>query len=202
MKKIILLVIAVFAFIGVSAQERTVDLGLGNLIDLTKTKNVAYNGTASDRLIPTTRDTIDYYLQISNYPGGAPMHFYAVITLDTIGGADTTVAITVQGKKFANQAYSDIIASALTSAVSAEQQNVKTTLGVTSYLTGTTASATDILKQQVTTNSDTITVAARTYTEVATNALYYKFLKFRLILQGNDFTGVGIRVKRVEIQFF
>jgi len=202
MKKIIILIFAMFVFLGLSAQERTVDLGNGKLIDLTITKNVAYNGGTSDRLLPTTRDTIDYVLQVSNYTSGAPMHFYAVITLDTIAGVDTTVAITVQGKKFANQAYSDIIASALTSVVSAEQLNVKTTLGVTSYLTGSTASAVDILKQQTTTNSDTITTAVRTYTEIATNAMYYKYLKFRLILKGNDLVGTGVKVKRVEIQFF
>jgi hypothetical protein len=201
MKKIILLFSLILFAVSLMAQERTVDLGNGNLIDITKTKVVAYNGGTSDRLLATTRDTIDYFVKVSNY-GSGPLHFYAVITLDTIAGVDTTVAITVQEKKFANESYTDIIASALTSVVSAEQKVVKTSLGVTSILTGTTAAATDYINDITASNTDTVIVAARSYTQVANPILYYSYLKFRLIIKGNDSVGTGIRVKRVELQFF
>jgi hypothetical protein len=201
MKKTILLFSLILFAVSLMAQERTVDLGNGNLIDITKTKVVAYNGGTSDRLLATTRDTIDYFVKVSNY-GSGPLHFYAVITLDTIAGVDTTVAITVQQKKFANESYADIIASALTSVVSAEQKVVKTSLGVTTLFTGTTAAATDTYLDMAAANSDTINVAARTYTQLANTSLYYSYLKFRLIIKGNDSVGTGIRVKRVELQFF
>lgn len=201
MKNIFLILSLVLFAIGLSAQERTVDLGAGNAIDITKIKSIAYNGGLSDRLIPTTRDTIDYFVKVSNYNSG-PLHFYANITLAPIAGTDTTVAITVQEKKTASESYSDIIASSLTSVISAETNIIKTSLGVTTTLTGTTASAVDIIKQQVTTNSDTLTAAARTYTQVANSLLYYQYLKIRLILTGNDSVGTGVKVKRVEIQFY
>jgi hypothetical protein len=200
MKKIFSLLFLIAICYSISAQERTVDLNSG-LVDITVKKNIAYNGTTSDRLIPTTRDTIDYYVQLSNY-GPGPLHFYAVFTFDTIAGADTTIAITVQEKKFASQTYTDIIASSVTSAITAEAQVVKTSLGVISEFTETVAGATDIISAVVSTNKDTVTVAARSITRTPNTLIYYKYLKFRLILQGNDNVGTGIRVKRVELQFF
>jgi hypothetical protein len=180
------------------AQERTVNLGL---VDLTTTKNVAYNGGTNDRLIPTTRDTIDYYVQLSNYTAGHPLHFYCVFTFDTIAGIDTTIAITVQEKKFASESYTDVIASATTGVIRNDTSVVKTSLGLSEF-TETTASAVDFLQQTTIANKDTLTVAARSLTRVSNTLLYYKYLKFRLILQGNDSVGTGIRIKRVELQFF
>jgi hypothetical protein len=201
MKKIFSLLFLLAFTICLVAQERTVDLNGGKILDLSKVKTIGFNGGTLERLLPTTRDTIDFTLKVANL-GTAPMHFYAVITLDTIAGVDTTVAITVQGKNFANQAYSDIIASALTSVVSAEQLNVKTSLGVITDFTETTASATDILRQVTVGNSDTLTVAARSLTRLTNPVLYYSYLKFRLILKGNDSVGTGIKIKRIEINFF
>lgn len=185
----------------VQAQERTVNLNGGAALDLNVSKWYAYNGTTADRLLPTTRDTIDYVIQVKNQ-GSGPLHFYAAITLSPVSGADTTVAITVQQKKFSGESYSDIIASALTSAVTAEQINVKTTLGVTTEYTSTVASATDYFNDEITTNTDTTLVSARTITNVANTLLYPRYIKFRLILKGNDSVGTGINVKRIEIQFY
>ncbi len=181
MKKLFILSILSLFFCGLYAQERTVDIGSG-LVNTVITKNVAYNGGTSDRLIPTTRDTIDYYVQLSNYDAGHPLHFYFNFTFDTIAGADTTVSVTIMEKKFSSESYSTLIAAATTSAVGSEYQYVRTSLG--------TINAID-------------TTGYKYYTSAKPNTLlYYKYLKARLILKGNDITGTGIRVKRVELQFF
>lgn len=200
MKKLITLLFLVISFVALS-QERTVYLNNNTALDLNVAKWYAYNGTTADYLLPTTRDTIDFVLQVSNQ-GSAPLHFYAVITLAPIAGADTTVAITVQQKKFSGEAYSDVIASALTSAISTETLVVKTSLGVITPATTTIASATDYFIDETTTNTDTITVAARTITSLVNTLLYPRYMKFRLIIKGNDSVGTGIKVKRLEIQFY
>lgn len=201
MKKIIIfLAMSIMAIVAVG-QERTYIFNNGNALDLTTTKWIAYNGTASDYLIPTTRDTIDYVVLVKNQTSD-PLNFYAVFTFDTIAGADTTVAISVDYKMFNSQSYSSLIGSVNTSAISAETLVTKTTLGVTSYETRTTASAVDLLRQTIIANNDTITVAQRVQTAQVNPVLYYRYLKFRLIINGNDHTGTGIKVKRLEIQFF
>lgn len=219
--KNILLVIALLTVTFLHAQERTVDLYGGKLFNLTSGSKIAYNGTTSDRLIPTTRDTIDYYIRLEANQTKAT-HFYANFTFDTVAGADTTIAITVQGKKFASETYADIIASAVTSAVSAELQVSKTSLGVTTEFTETQTiaqhtitGAAFTIKQDTATfkyyPADSLKVPATTFTEAAqtvtvtkvvNSSLYYGYLKFRLILQGNDSVGTGIKVKRIELQFF
>lgn len=210
MKNFVNIILVFLAFLVLScipamSQERTVNLAGGNnLVDVRNTKNVAYNGSASglDRLIPTTRDTIDYYVILSNYDPG-PLHFYAAFNFDTIAGVDTTVAITVQEKKFANEDYTDLIASAVTAgSIRNDTIAVRTSLGVTTVATNTTAAAVDIFRGTIIANNDTLTVAQRVTTEVANTLLYYRYLRFRLILQGNDSVGTGIKVKRVELQFY
>ena len=197
MKKYILTTLLFVFAITAFAQERTVYLNNNKVFDLSKETWYAYNGNTADRLIPTTRDTIDYIIRVDNGQMGKPMHFYANFTFDTIAGADTTIAITVMGKKFNSESYADIIASALTAEVTGELQVSKTTLGAVSEGTWTTAGATDTFNADSTT-----TVASRSTTFLANSTLRYGYLKFRLILQGNDVTGTGIKVKRLELQFF
>ena len=183
MKKFITFItIALFLAVGIQAQERSVNIaGTNNLINLINTKTVDYNGTTSDRLIPVTRDTIDYYVILGNFDKG-PTHFYAQFTFDTIAGADTTVLITVQEKKFANEAYTDVIASAATSAIGGEVKVVKTSLGLVTEFTET--------------------IVATNTTRLVNTLLRYRYLKFRLILPGNDSVGTGVKVKNVRLIFF
>jgi hypothetical protein len=203
MKKILSFIFMVALIGSLAAQERSVNLlGYGKVLDLKTTKNVPYNGGGSDQLIGTTRDTIDYYVILSNYEQGHPINFKALITLEPITTADTTVSIGVYQKTFTAESYSALIAPAATSQITTETTVSKTTLGVTNQITYTTASATDIIRQIVTTDSDTVTVAARTTTVLNNASLYYKYLMFRLIIAGADYTGSGIKVKRVELQFF
>jgi hypothetical protein len=201
MKKILFLICFLLVGLGSIAQERTVVLNSGNYIDLNTTKWYAYAGTTSDYLIPTTRDTIDFVLLVKNQSSD-PLNFYASITMAPIAGADTTVAITVQQKMFENGTYADLIASALSSAITTTVITNKTTLGVTLTQTNTTAAAVDYLRQKTVGNSDTLNVAQRIETVQLNPSLYYRYLKFRLILQGNDKVGTGIKVTRFEINFF
>lgn len=178
MKKLFIFSILILLVCALFAQERTVNLGI---IDLKTTKNVPYNGTTNDRLVPTSRDTIDYTVTFSNYDAG-PIHWYANFTLDTIAGADTTISVTVLGKKMASEtAWATLKAAATSSAVSAELQVSNTSFAI---------NAVD-------------TTSLKNYTSEKLNTLLYnKYMNFRLILKGNDHTGTGIRVKRVELQFF
>jgi hypothetical protein len=201
MKKFIIFSMLALTALFVQAQERTVNLNAGLPLDLKVSQWYAYNGLTADRLIPTTRDTIDYVLQLKNQTAG-PLHFYALITFDTIAGVDTTVSVTVQQRKFASETYADIIAAANTAVISAEIKVVKTSLGVTTEYTETVAAATDYFNDEITTNTDTTLVSARTITKVVNTSLYPGYLKFRLILNGNDSVGTGVKVKRIEIKFY
>lgn len=232
MKNFILISLLAFLFAGlVPAQERTVNLYPNGVFDLktANTLSVGYNGSTSDRLIPTTRDTIDYYIAVKNQ-SAEPLHFYARFQFDTIAGADTTIAITVQYKKFTSESYSDLIASALTSAIGADTAVTKTTLGVTTEYTATGAQAnstiagynstvpsylaitdsiggystdtTTVASYVIANAAQTITNGAVTTTKLANTALYYGYLRFRLILQGNDHVGTGIKVERIDLQFY
>jgi len=202
MKKYLLLFILSVVTIIATAQERTITLNNGNALDLTTTRWIAYNWSSTlDNFVPTTRDTIDLVVLVKNQ-SNAPLNFYASLTFAPVTTADTTIAITVQEKMFESGTYADLIASALTGAITTTTIVNKTTLGVTVQQTNTTASAVDLLRQTVIANNDTLTVAARTQTVQANPLLYYRYLKFRMILQGNDHTGTGIKLNRFEIQFF
>lgn len=221
MKKVIFLFTGIIVAINAFCQERTVDINFGKLLNVSEIKKIAYNGTASDRLIPTTRDTIDYYIQLTNMPA-TPLHFYVNFTFDTIAGADTTISITVQKKMFNSESYTDLIAASTTSAVTAELQVSKTSLGVTSEYTVTETIASHNLVSAAHTlltdttglagyPADSISVPAyniveaahtATSTKVVNASLYYGYLKFRLIISGNDSVGTGIKVKRLELTFF
>lgn len=204
MKKLILVLFLLVGYL-LNGQERTVLLK-STPVDLTTTKVVAYNGNTSDRLIPTTRDTIDYYLIISNYPKD-PIHPYVNITLDTIAGVDTTVNVILMYKKFASESYSTLT-SGLSSVINGEVQKAVTSLGVISEFTETYTYAAHTLLTDTTGlagyPADSISVPSYTasVSSVVNSALYFTYFKVRLIISGNDSVGTGIKVKRVEIAFF
>lgn len=181
MKKFISILFCLAVILQLSAQERSVNIaGTNTLIDATVIKNIAYNGGTSDRLIPTTRDTIDYYVILSKWEPG-PQHWYANFTLDTIAGADTTISITVLGKQMNSQSWSTLKAAVTSSAVSAELQVSNTSIGSINSVD---------------------TTGLKYYTSFKPSLLVsYKYLLFRLIIKGNDLTGTGIKVKRVELNF-
>lgn len=193
MRKLIFLLVAFVALVA-NAQERTVtqlvfDRGL---LD----KNYSYYDYVGDAtydiLIPTTRDTIDVPFDTKKANG---FNYNVICKFSPRTTADTTVKILVLGRNSTNESYTTIQTDS--SAVVTTAGVVKT---VNSIKTATIASAVDIIKQQTTTNQDTITTAIRTITFNA--KVEYRYVTVRLILSGNDSVGTGVKVDEVELKLW
>jgi hypothetical protein len=150
-----------------------------------------YDGGASDYLIPTTRDTIDFRFDTKKHN---PFDFNITMVYDTIAGIDTTVTVLVLGRNNDYEAWTTI--STNVSAVVSAQ----ITQTIASVKTASIASAVDIIHQQTTTNADTINVAARTIT--FTNKSCYQQICIRAILTGNDSVGTGAKIIYVALKTF
>jgi hypothetical protein len=188
MKKIFIILslfaVVLFACNPSKAQERTVTRTLATGIYYDK-----YTGSTSDVLTPTTRDTIDfiYVYQSPEYVSKVAVK----IRYDIVVGADTTVAASFFGKEFSDDAtYVQVIASATSSAVAAN--NTVQVLALDPYT---------VEAQYVTGRvmlGDTINVA-HNFTPFDFS---YRYYRLRLILQGNDATGTGVKVDEVEVKFY
>jgi hypothetical protein len=162
------------------AQERTVLLNDGKTFDLSVSKEYNYLGTGSDRFLPTTRDTIDFVLKVSNWSGAT--HFYATFKLSPIAGADTTVRIIVLYKNDEGESYKTLKATATGAAITATSYYTSTSLGVINSVD---------------------TAGFKYYTSNRPNPiLCYKYINFRLVLLGNDSVGTGIKLDRLSLQFY
>lgn len=181
MKKFISILFLAALMLTSFAQERTVLLNDGKVFNLSLSKEYDYTGTASDRLIPTTRDTIDFVMKIANWgPGGT--HFYATVKLSPIAGADTTIRIVVLYKHDEGESFSQLKATATGTAVTTTVYYTSTSLGVINSVD---------------------TAGFKYYPSMRPNPLlFYKYINFRLILLGNDSVGTGIKVDRVSLQFY
>lgn len=181
MKKIFSILFLTALVLTAVAQERTVLLNDGKVFNLALNKEYDYAGTVSDRLIPTTRDTIDFVMKVTNWgPGGT--HFYATFKLSPISGADTTVRIVVLYKHDEGESWSTLKSTATGTAVTSTVYYTSTSIGTIN-------------------SSDT--TGMKYYTSFKPNALLmYKYINFRLILLGNDSVGTGIKVERVSLQFY
>jgi hypothetical protein len=189
MKKLFLFLAILVSFSAAFAQERTVTtvIPVGNTY-------YKYAGTSSDVLIPTTCDTID---MVFAYQGSGYVKKVAVKSrFDMRTTADTTVKVSVFGKEFSDDdTYVEIIPVATSSAVTAN--NVIQVL--TSDYTETIGTFTAILRQQTTTNADTITYPAQTITPLDKS---YRYYRVRYILSGNDSVGTGVKLDEIEIKFY
>lgn len=194
MKKLIALSIFIFTCVISNAQERTVQLNNGQALDITTIKTIAYNwASSSDNLVPTTRDTIDFELIISNYYSG-PINVTANVTFNPILLADTTVSVGLLCKEMNSQSYSTLVAGSLSSAVTTTVQKSITTLGVVNETI-----VNDTTKIM---NHASPSLKSLYYSSVIKNPLlYYRYLKVRCILQGNDSLGTGVKISRVELNF-
>jgi len=184
MKKLFVLFALFALIISASAQERTVNITVPAGDTYYK-----YTGTTSDVLIPTTTDTIDlvFWFRVDDY-----IEKVAVKSrFDMRTTADTTVAITVMGKEFSDDAtYVDVIASSLSGAVTA---NNTVAIDVSDPY--------DVESQYVTgrvTGGDTVNVAHN----ITPFDKSYRYYKVRYILQGNDATGTGVNIDEVEIKLY
>lgn len=148
--------------------------------------------TTYDILIPTTRDTIDVPFDVRKSQG----YNYSIITkFSPRTTADTTVTQKIYGRNSENESWT-LISTNVSSAVTTS--NIVQTINSSS--TATIASATDLIKQTVSTNQDTITVAARTITySIETR---YRYLLVRNILTGDDHTGNGVKIDEIELKLW
>lgn len=185
MKKIILfLVLTAIAFAcgnpSAYSQERTISKTMTNGVYYYK-----YTGVAADTLTSTNQDTIDFVLQ---YQSPQYVKKIAVKTkFDTIAGADTTVAISVFGKEFSDDAtYVEVIPSTLSAAVSAD--------GIVKVLTSDPYT----VEAAYTFGADSVT-AAHNHTPFDKS---YRYYRVRYIIQGNDATGTGIEIDEIEFKIY
>jgi hypothetical protein len=184
MKKLIFVLALMFAFAISEAQERTVTRTLpsGTYYD-------KYTGGASDVLIPTTRDTIDYIFvyQSSDYVTKIAVK----VRFDMRTTADTTVLTSLFGKEFSDDGtYVEIVASSASSAVTAN--NVVDILVSDPYV---------LEAQYITgrvTGGDTVNVA-HNHTPFDKS---YRYYRLRLILAGNDSVGTGVNVDEIEFKIY
>lgn len=194
MKKFVTFILVAFVALAINAQERTVTMLTFDrgLLD----KNYSYYdyiGDATyDILIPTTRDTIDIPFDTKKANG---FDYNVIVSLSARAGVDTVVYIKVLGRNSLNEDYTEIQFDS--SAVVTVAGVVKT---LNSVKTATIASAVDIIKQQTTTNTDTITTAVRTITFNAKKE--YRYITVRLILPYNDSVGTGVKVDEVELKLW
>ena len=152
---------------------------------------LAYTGTTSDYLLPTTRDTIDFRYDTK---ASSLYDFDAILTYDKIVGIDTTVTVQMLGRNSDNESWTTI-STHVSSVVSG-----LITQSIASSKTATVASAVDFLQQTIAANKDTLTVATRTITY--TEKTRFRFLTIRCILTGNDSVGTGIKIKKVELKLW
>lgn len=217
MKNLILLFCLVFSF-SLFAQEREVEKNMGS------GTYYKYTGTAADTLTDTNQDTIDFVLE--NRGPGYVRKISVKSRFDVIDGADTTVAISVFGKEFEDDAtYVQIIASTLSDAVAADN-TVKivsadytettasyasttaqyiSTAGVDTLLTDTTGlsgyPADSIISTgyAITNAAQTMTNATQTVTPLDKS---YRFYRVRYIIEGDDATGTGIKIDEIEFKLY
>jgi len=188
MKKLLIIsllfALAMFACNPGQAQDRTVTTTMSN-----GTYYAKYTGVAADTLGDVDQDTIDY---IFVYQSPQYVTKVAVkIRYDIVVGADTTVAASLFGKEFSDDAtYVSVIASTVSGAVTAN--NTIHTLALDPYATEA---------QYVTariTGGDTVDVAHN----ITPFDFCYRYYRLRLIIQGDDAVGTGIKVDEIEFKVY
>ena len=182
---------------------------------------LAYTGTTSDYLIPTTRDTMDFRYDTK---ASSLYDFDVVLTYDKIVGIDTTVTVQMLGRNSDNEIWttistnvSSVVSGVITQSIASSKTATVASYTITdpSHTTvGTTFTATVDTsrlkyypaKNQVfpaitfTEGAQTITAAAQTITY--NNKTHYRLLAIRCILTGNDSVGTGIKIKKVELKLW
>ena len=184
MKKFLLFIGFILFSTVLFAQERVVTLTMAD-----NTTYKKYTGTTTDYLVPTTRDTIDVLFV---YQGAGVIKKIALKSrFDMVTTADTTVAVSVFGKEFADDpTYVQVIGSTVSNVVTSN--NVVQILSNDYYIN--TAAATDEFKPD-----STITIAARIATPFDKS---YKYFRVRYILSGNDSVGTGVKIDEIELKLY
>lgn len=187
------------------AQERTVTKQMSK-----NTTYYEYTGTSADTLVSTNQDTIDFVLE---YRNSSHVKKIAIKSkYDLIGLADTTVAVSVFGREFEDDAtWVQIIASAVGSDVNADNTVQVLTSDYTetygSYLSTVAAHklASDTTGYKyypadtISVPSYAITNAAQTITPLDKS---YRQYRIRYIIQGESALGSGVKIDEIEFKVY
>jgi hypothetical protein len=172
-----------------------------------------YNGLVTDLLDGSTYDTITFVLTLDK---PFPMQVYTKTWFTLKGTADTTIACTFSGKVFDDDAYT--LMGSGTYAGSADAGVVLSTIGLdvsTSLFdtTKTTYGAVQTIVMDSTkkwhtgtdrglyTGTIGIDNPKKMYTATITKSLafpFYRTLRLRYIIAGNDHTGTGVYLHAIE----
>jgi len=191
MKKLVILVLLAFSFASY-AQERTVENSFGrNPITSLNYSYFEVNGGSSDKLISTTRDTIDYVFDTKK---SKLFDISAMVTLDTIAGADTTATFAILGRNSENDSW-NAIASTTTSAVATDDVFTELTTYASYY-------EQHVIDTTLTSGAIAIDTVSYYVTNVDYSAVSYRWINLRLIIDGDDATGTGISVDKVELKLW
>ena len=184
MKRLFIL-LALFALIvNASAQERTIEktLRAGYAYTL-------YDGDDADTLTPTNQDTIDYVLTVRNV--GLVKKIAIKTKFNPIAGADTTVLVSLSGKEFSDDSYSDLISGTLTSAVTSD--------GVVQVLTALPSFQSFNVPF---TNPSAGTADTLKYPTVIQTDYSKRLYRIRYIIQGDAAVGTGIEIDEIEFKLY
>lgn len=205
MKKLI--IIMIFAFLGLAnfAQERTVTKQMSR-----NTTYYRYSGTAADTLVSTNQDTIDFVIEYRN--AGYVKKVAVKSKFDLVALADTTVAISVFGREFSDDAtWVQIIASAVSDDVNADNtvaiSTSDWTVPVASYtstvaahtLASDTTGFSTYPADSIFVPSYVITNAAQTATPLDKS---YRQYRIRYIIQGSSALGSGVKIDEIEFKVY
>ena len=238
MKKLILTLFIALLGMAIYAQERTVNLNnlfsRGQAWNLSKNGvRISYTGGASDVLIPTTRDSIEFTLRVGDLNRhNHPLHFKVTINSKGVGGTDTTFNVNSDYKISVLDTYAEVVPDVLssvnpvtgliTSVISyGVIADFTTTTTIAQYNSVIAAHDIAVLVDTLTSDStathaifisggkdmtvaeQTIVNAAQTITtsSVQNPQLHYRYLRFMLVLKGNDSVGTGVEIDTFEIIF-
>lgn len=134
-----------------------------------------YTGVAADTLMYGTQDTIDIPVFLNKE---YPIQYYAKFNVDTIGDNDFKLKVAVLGKVFEDESWS---------AIAADSSDV-------------TANGTDVVvysKSNPSYSFGADSTITQTY-----GAHYYRYLLFRLIVNGSTTPGDGFTLNDMELKLF
>lgn len=187
------------------AQERTVTKQMSK-----NTTYYEYTGTAADTLVSTNQDTIDFVLEYRNSSHVKKLSIKS--KFDLIGLADTTVAVSVFGREFEDDAtWVQVIASTVSDDVNADNTvQVLSSDYTETYGSYVSTVAAHILASDTTgfsgypadsifVPSYAITNAAQTVTPLDKS---YRQYRIRYIIQGSSDLGSGVKIDEIEFKVY
>ncbi len=170
MRRFILILIAFAAFAISYGQEKTVSKTFTN-----SRSYYIYTGASTDILDGATYDTITVDIFLDK---GQPIQAYSKSTFSLVGTADTTFSCAMYGKVFAADEYT-LIDSTVRYGTADTSAVLKTTSKPYARLDSLDSNTDDLYLYDY---------------------LFYRYLRFRYVIVGNDATGSGIKLESIEIK--